>query len=126
MSSRILDLTSALIAAGPTAVRRDVRLSMNSLEATSAKKWDPPFLKQVSVSCAGSATCIIWVDGRTYVQCAELRVGIPVADASFERPHGLFWLHRLGSNDIGDLEVERDIFPAKRPVLASYRVDGAM
>lgn len=55
MSSRIMDLTSALTAPGPTAWRRDTRLSMNSREAISVKKCEPPFLTQVSVSCVGES-----------------------------------------------------------------------
>jgi len=33
----------------------DTRLSMNSLEAISIRKWSPPFLTQVSVSWTESA-----------------------------------------------------------------------
>lgn len=58
ISSRILDLTSALTATGPTACRSETRLSMNSREAISAKKCDPPFLTHVSVSCIGQVRAI--------------------------------------------------------------------
>lgn len=50
MYSRILDRTSWLTAAGPTAFRRETKLSINSLEAISARKCWPPFLTHVSVS----------------------------------------------------------------------------
>jgi hypothetical protein len=50
---------------------------------------------------------------RPYVQRAELGVGIPVVDALLERAHSLFGLDRLGSNDIGYLEVEGDVLAAR-------------
>lgn len=50
MSSRIFCLTSSLIAEPPYAFNNDTRLSINSLEAISVRKWDPPFFTQVSVS----------------------------------------------------------------------------
>jgi hypothetical protein len=50
MSSRILARTSAFTVLGPTALRSETRLSMNSRDAISVRKWAPPFLTQVSVS----------------------------------------------------------------------------
>lgn len=50
ISSRILFLTSSLTAAIPYAFKRETRLSINSREAISVKKCEPPFLTQVSVS----------------------------------------------------------------------------
>ena len=50
MRSKILFLTASLTAATPYALSSDTRLSINSREAISARKWDPPFLTQVSVS----------------------------------------------------------------------------
>jgi hypothetical protein len=47
-----------------------------------------------------------------YVQGAELGVRVLVVDALFERAHGLFGLYRLRSDDVGDLEVEGDVFTA--------------
>lgn len=45
-----------------------------------------------------------------YVQSTELGVGVLVADALLERAHGLLGLDRLGSDNVGDLEVEGDVF----------------
>ena len=50
MSSSTLLLTSSLGAAPPCASSMETRLSMNSLEAISAKKCEPPFFTHVSVS----------------------------------------------------------------------------
>lgn len=47
----------------------------------------------------------------TYVEGAQLCIWILVVDALLERAHGLLGLDSLGANDIGDLEVEGDIFP---------------
>lgn len=52
-------LTSSLTAADPYAFKRETRLSMNSREAISVRKWDPPFLTQVSVSLKAE----IWILG---------------------------------------------------------------
>src|SRR4051812_36164543 len=49
-----------------------------------------------------------------YIQGAQLGVWVLVVDALLERAHRLFWLHRLGSNDIGYLEVESNILTATR------------
>lgn len=47
-----------------------------------------------------------------YIQRAELGVGVLVVDALLERAHRLLWLYGLGSDNIGYLEVERDVFTA--------------
>lgn len=47
--------------------------------------------------------------GIPYAQSAQLGVGVLVADAPFERAHGLLGRDRLGSDDIGDFEVQRNI-----------------
>src|ERR1700761_9512572 len=50
INSRIFCLTSSLTAATPYAFNRETRLSINSREAISVRKCEPPFLTQVSVS----------------------------------------------------------------------------
>lgn len=81
------------------ALSSETRLSINSLEAISARKCWPPFLTQVSVSFMASqhriasqgsaASALItlhWAGeqgmaGATYVQGAQLGVWVLVADA---------------------------------------------
>ena len=55
MSSRIFDRTSELMAPGPTAFKSETKLSINSRDAISVKKWAPPFFTHVSVSYFMSA-----------------------------------------------------------------------
>ena len=50
ITSRIFVLTSSLTAATPYAFNNETRLSINSREAISVRKCDPPFFTQVSVS----------------------------------------------------------------------------
>ena len=45
----------------------------------------------------------------TYIERAQLGVGILVAYASFEGAHSLLRIDGLGSNDIGNLEIECNI-----------------
>lgn len=47
-----------------------------------------------------------------YVECTELGVRVLVVDALFEGAHGLLGLYCLGPDDVGDLEVESDVFTA--------------
>src|SRR3569833_568497 len=109
---RILARTSMFTAADPTALRIDVRLSMNSREAISARKWDPPFLTQVSVSWFGrvssSPASRTWVSGisATYAKRADLCVGVLGTNALLQGAHGIFRRNVLGSDQIRDLEVE--------------------
>lgn len=95
-------------------------LSINSREAISLRKWDPPFLTQVSVSCVDVRVSKMdeMQNGRSlkcerpsYVESAELCVGVLVTDAPFQRSHGLLGRHSLGPDNIGYLQVERNIFP---------------
>ncbi|KAB5566523.1 hypothetical protein GE09DRAFT_737619 [Coniochaeta sp. 2T2.1] len=114
MSSSILDRTCRLTAAGPVAFNNDVRLSMNSREAISVRKWEPPFLTQVSVSCTssqynGGTTRCNTLSPMTYVESTQLSVGILVANTLLERAHGLLRLDCLGPDDIRDLEVESNV-----------------
>lgn len=51
------------------------------------------------------------VESEAHVQRAELGIGILVVDALFERAHGFFRLYRLRSDNVGNLEVESDVFP---------------
>lgn len=48
--------------------------------------------------------------GHAYVQGAQLGVWVLVADALLERAHSLFGRDGLGSDDIGDFEVESYVF----------------
>jgi hypothetical protein len=47
-----------------------------------------------------------------HVQRAQLGIRIPVVDALFQRTHGFFRLYRLGSDNVGNLEVESNVFTA--------------
>jgi hypothetical protein len=95
---------------------------MNSREAISTRKWEPPFLTQVSVSfthlISGNIACL---KGYTYVQCAQLYIRILVVYASFEGAHSLLGIDGLGSNDIGDLEIESNVFSARISAYATVR-----
>lgn len=57
---------------------------------------------------------------QTHAQRTKLRVRILVADASFERSHSLLWLNRLRSDDIGYLEVQRNVFSARLAVVSNW------
>jgi hypothetical protein len=46
----------------------------------------------------------------TYIKSAQLGVWILVAYASFEGAHSLLGVDGLGSNDIGNLKVESNVF----------------
>lgn len=74
-------------------------------------KWEPPFLTQLSVSCAGQR-----MESQrravSYVEGCQLDVWVLVSYAALQSAHGLFRLHRLGANDIGYLEVEGHVLPA--------------
>lgn len=47
------------------------------------------------------------------IQRGQLDVWVLVADALLQCAHGIFGLHRLGSNHIGDLEVQRHVLQAR-------------
>jgi hypothetical protein len=49
------------------------------------------------------------IRGVAYIQRGQLDVGVLVADALLQRAHGIFRLHRLGPNHVGDLEVQRHV-----------------
>ena len=51
-----------------------------------------------------------WRGGEPYVQSTQLGIRVLVVDALLQRAHGFLGLHRLGSDDVGDLEVEGDVF----------------
>lgn len=63
----------------------------------------------------------VYSGGYTYVQCAQLCVRILVAYASFEGAHSLLGIDGLRSNDIGNLEVEGNIFSTGKSVYATAR-----
>ena len=42
--------------------------------------------------------------------------------SSFQRPHGFSRLHALGSYDVGDLEIQRDILSAGLLVFSYFKV----
>jgi hypothetical protein len=46
-----------------------------------------------------------------YVEGAKLGVRVLVVDALLQGAHRLLGLHGLGADDVGDLEVESDVFP---------------
>src|ERR1700712_153937 len=54
INSNIFAFTSSFTAAPPYALSRETRLSINSREAISTRKCDPPFFTQVSVSCTSN------------------------------------------------------------------------
>lgn len=84
---------------------------MNSREAISARKWVPPFLTHVSVSCRKSVRTAPIRSGLSHIQSTQLRIWVLVADATLERAHRLLWSDCLGANYVGDLEVECDVLP---------------
>lgn len=98
---------------------------MNSREAISAKKCVPPFLTQVSVSWVGVSATPWRPRAPTYLEGAELCVGVLASDASLERSHGLLRGHGFGPDDVGDLEVEGDVFPVSRQRSAMRQERGA-
>jgi hypothetical protein len=124
MRSNILFFTSSFTAAPPYALRRETKLSINSREAISTRKWEPPFFTQVSVSytqlvrftAAGPAE-------ETHIERAQLGVRILVAYTPLEGSHSLFRVYGLGAYDIGYFEVEGDIFSGKE--YQHGRTDGA-
>lgn len=52
----------------------------------------------------------------TYVECAELSIGVLVADAFLEGAHCLLRRNGLGPDDIGNLEVESYVFPVSHRI----------
>lgn len=46
-----------------------------------------------------------------YTEGAELCVWVLVANAALERAHSLLGVGRLGSDNVGDFKVERDVLP---------------
>lgn len=56
------------------------------------------------------------MQSRPYIQCAQLGVGVFMVDALLERAHGLLRLNRLGSDDIGDFEVEGNVLTRQQYV----------
>ena len=128
INSSIFPRTSWLTAAGPTACKRDTRLSMNSREAISTRKWEPPFLTQVSVNCPSMLVApfsfLQSCRRCSYVERAQLGIGVLVAYALLQGAHGLLGLDCLGSDDIRYLEVEWDVLPERQGAVSqskSYR-----
>lgn len=66
-----------------------------------------PLAVMVSIQTAVSSALAM-----TYVQRAELRIGVFVADALSEGAHSFLRLYGLGSNGVGNLEVQGDVFAA--------------
>lgn len=57
---------------------------------------------------------ILWcIRTEPYVERTELCVGVLVVDPLLKRAHRLLGLYRLGTYDVGDLEVEGDILAAE-------------
>lgn len=52
--------------------------------------------------------------GSPYIQGCQLDVGVLVPYALLQRAHGVFRLHCLGPNHVGDFEVERHVLSARR------------
>jgi len=42
-----------------------------------------------------------------------LCIWILVSDSLFQRSHGFFGRHGFGSDDVGDLKIQRDVLPGK-------------
>lgn len=59
----------------------------------------------------------------SYVQGAQLGVWILVADALLEGAHGIFGRHRLGADDIGDLEVQSYVFTVSFRIRSALEAD---
>lgn len=57
------------------------------------------------------------------VQGSKLNVWILVAYSALERAHGLFGLDRLGADDIGDFEVEGNVFETGRGCTVNLLVE---
>jgi hypothetical protein len=88
---------------------------MNSREAISTRKCDPPFFTQVSVSCTRQISIKIQEPGpkKTDIEGAELCVRILVAYAPFEGAHGILCRHGFRPYEIGDLEIEGDVLSGR-------------
>lgn len=54
--------------------------------------------------------------GQTYVQGAQLRVWVLVADTLLERAHGFFRWDSLGPDDVGYLEVQSYVLPVEQGI----------
>lgn len=83
-----------------------------------------------SQSGAGALQRLLWdFCESSYIQCAQLRVGVLVANALFEGAHGFLRLHRLRPDDIGNLEVEGNVLTAVKALdgsdLVVYWKEGA-
>lgn len=48
-----------------------------------------------------------------YIESSELDVWVLVPDAALQRAHGIFRLHCLGPNHVGDFEVEGHVLAAQ-------------
>ncbi len=96
-------------------LRIETKLSMNSLEETSTRKWSPPFLMQVSVnfSRASLAAAAQEVRRMTHTQSQQLHIRILVVQPPLQRTHCVLWLHRLGTNLIAYLEIQRNVLRAR-------------
>ena len=53
-----------------------------------------------------------------YIQSSQLDVGVLVADPLLQRAHSIFRLHCLGPNNVGYLEVEGHVLPARHQHLS--------
>jgi hypothetical protein len=62
------------------------------------------------------------MQGRSYIESTELSVGILVSDALLEGAHRLLRRNGLRSDDIGNLQIQCDIF--SRELLASSNRGG--
>ena len=93
---------------------------MNSREAISTRKCDPPFFTHVSVSCRHlvSTQRKPCKPIETDVESAELSVRILVAYPPFEGAHSILRRHRLRAYEVRNLEIEGNIFSAR-----SQRID---
>lgn len=58
------------------------------------------------------------------VQGSNLDVWILVAYAAFQRAHGLFGLHRLGADDVRNLEIEGDVLQTGRGSALDLLIEG--
>ena len=73
-------------------LRMETRLSMNSRDAISTKKWSPPFLTRVR-----SQQSVLTLQSR------KLHIGILVIQASLQCAHSIFLLDRLRAYLVGYL-----------------------
>lgn len=60
---------------------------------------------------------------KAYVQGAQLSVRVLVANTLLQRAHGLLGRYGLGSDQVGDIEVQSNVFPVSHRMASEAGLD---